>query len=306
MKIIKSDNGFPREWKAGRVEHLIKEILEKKALTQLDADCVMIINTTWLLDRDLAKEIQDARPDFIICHNFVDPAIPHIKQTIEASGIPHVFIGNSDQCRLDFWAMVCDLNFQSYTDTELELRPGAKKFMCLNRKPHAHRRIIMQYLEQIRDQGHFSSGANLDLVDADIGDYAVPNDVYTLGDITTWQDAYLNIVTETVFDGDDFFVSEKTWKPVIGLRPFFVYGQPRLREYLKCNGFDLFEDLINYGNCVTEQDYSQLAVDTVCKIYPAAYPQLLTRLKNNRQKFYYYVYNQWINLMNLNLKDYYE
>ena len=306
MNIIKSNNGFPHSWRAGRVEHLIREILERKAQDQLDVGTVMLVNPTWLLERDLAQEIADASPDFIICHTFVDPVIPRVKEIIKDSGRPHLFIGNTDQCRLDFWAMACDLFFKSYTDEELQLRPGARKFMCLNRKPHAHRRVIMSYLEQVQDHGHLTSGANADLVDNDIGDYAVPNDVYTLGDINTWQDAYLNIVTETVFSSDEFFISEKTWKPIIGLRPFFVYGQPKLREYLKQQGFDLFEDMIDYTGCVTEQDYAQLAIDTVDKIYPAAYPQLLDRLKDNRQKFYLYVYKQWINLMNLNLKDYYE
>lgn len=306
MKIIKSDNGFPHAWKAGRVEQLIRSILEEKASNQLDVGCVMLINPTWLLDRDLSKEIKDARPDFIICHNFVDPVVLAVKQIIESSGIPHLFIGNNNQFRLDFWAMACDLFFKSYTDTELQLQLGAKKFMCLNRKPHAHRVVMMQYLEQVRDHGHLKSDADYDLVDADIGDYTIPNDVYTLGDINTWQDSYLNIVTETVFSSDEFFISEKTWKPIIGLRPFFIYGQPKLRKYLKENGFDLFEDFIDYSGCVTEQDYAQLAVDTVNKIYPAAYPQLLTRLKNNRNKFHSYVYKQWNNLMNLNLKDYYE
>ena len=306
MKIIKSDNGFPCAWKAGRVEQLIRNILEEKARSQLDIDCVMLINPTWLLGRDLANEIKDASPNFIICHNFVDPVVLQVKQIVEASGIPYLFIGNNDQCRLDFWAITCDLFFKSYTDNELQLRPGAKKFMCLNRKPHPHRKIMIQYLEQVQDHGHFKSDANHDLVDADIGEYTIPNDVYTLGDTTTWQDSYLNIVTETVFSSDEFFISEKTWKPIIGLRPFFIYGQPKLRKYLKENDFDLFEDFIDYSGCTTEQDYAQLAVDTVNKIYPAAYPQLLTRLKNNRHKFHLYVYKQWNNLMNLNLKDYYE
>jgi hypothetical protein len=144
LNIIKTDNGFPYAWKAGRVEQLIRNILEQKAQEQLDIDCVMLVNPTWLLDRDLAQEIQDANPDFIICHIFVDPAIPRIKKIIQDSGVPHLFIGNTDQYRLDFWAMVCDLNFRAYTTNELQLRPGAKKFMCLNRKPHAHRQIIMR------------------------------------------------------------------------------------------------------------------------------------------------------------------
>lgn len=306
MNIIKSDNGFPYAWKAGRVEQLIRNILERKAQEQLDVDSVMLINPTWLLDRDLAEEIQDANPDFIICHDLVDPAIPRVKKIIQDSGVAHLCIGNADQYRLDFWAMVCDLNFQAYTRSELQIRPEARKFMCLNRKPHAHRRILVQYLEQVKEQGYLTTGANPALTDATTGDYLVPNDVYTLGDITTWQDAYLNIVTETTFDNADFFISEKTWKPIIGQRPFFVYGQPRLREYLQQQGFDTFEDIVDYGSLTgeSERDYAELAVRTVNGLIVNRSSQLEQRLVNNQQRFRTYVYEQWDRLFKLNLADY--
>jgi hypothetical protein len=306
LKIIKSDNGFPYAWKAGRVEQLIRNILERKAQEQLTVDSVMIINPTWLLDRDLAQEIRDARPNFIICHDLVDPAIPRVKKIIQDSGVAHLFIGNSDQYRLDFWAMVCDLNFQAYTNSELQLRPGARKFMCLNRKPHAHRRILVQYLEQVKEQGYLTTGANLALTDANTGDYLVPNDVYTLGDIATWQDAYLNIVTETTFNNTDFFISEKTWKPVIGQRPFFVYGQPQLREYLRQQGFDTFEDIVDYTSLTgeSERDYAELAVRTINTVIVNCSLHFQQRLINNQQRFRTYVYEQWDRLLKLNLANY--
>ena len=304
MIIIKSDNGFPYAWKAGRVEQLIRNILDQKAQEQLDVDRVMLVNPTWLLDRDLAQEIRDADPDFIICHIFVDPAIPEVKKIIQASGVPYLFIGNCDQYRLDFWAMVCDLNFQAYTNDELQLQPGAKKFICLNRKPHAHRQIMIQYLTQVQEQGYLTSAANQLLAEADVNDYTVPNDVYTLGDISTWQNAYLNIVTETVFKSDEFFISEKTWKPIIGQRPFFVYGQPQLREYLKTQGFDMFEDIIDYSGCVTEQDYAELAVKTIKNLIVQTRPRFRKRLVNNQQRFRSYVHEQWNRLLNLKLNNY--
>lgn len=304
MNIIKSDNGFPYAWKAGRVEQLIRDILERKAREQLTVGSVMLINPTWLLDRDLAQEIHDARPDFIICHDLVDPSIPRVNKIIQDSGIPHLFIGNTDQYRLDFWAIVCDLNFQAYTNNELQLNSSARKFICLNRKPHAHRRILIRYLDQVKEQGYLTTNANRDLIDADVGDYAIPNDVYTLGDIATWQDAYLNIVTETTFNNNNFFISEKTWKPIIGLRPFFVYGQPRLREYLKEQGFDIFEDLIDYTGCVTEQDYAELAVRTVTNLTINYSTQFQQRLVNNQRRFRRYVYEQWNRLLTLNLAEY--
>jgi hypothetical protein len=309
LNIIKSDNGFPYAWKAGRVEQLIRDILERKAQEQLDVEKVMLINTTWLLNCDLVEKIRNAMPDFIICHNFVDPAIPQVKQIIQASGIPHLFIGNCNQYRLDFWAMVCDLNFQSYTDIELQLRPGARKFMCLNRKPHIHRRVMTRYLDQVVDQGYLTTGVDYNSVDADVGDYTIPNDIYTLGNIETWQDAYLNIVTETVFSNEEFFISEKTWKPIIGQRPFFIYGQPQLREYLKQNGFDIFDDLIDYNQLpdnASEDQYARLAVDTINNLKINYSTQFQQRLIINRQRFRGYVYEQWNRLKNLNLQNYYD
>jgi len=306
LKIIKSDNGFPYAWKAGRVEQLIRDILERKAQEHLAVGSVMLVNPTWLLDRDLAKEIHDAAPDFIICHDLVDPAIPRIKKIIQDSGVPHLCIGNSNQYRLDFWAIVCDLNFQAYTNDELKLNPSAKKFMCLNRKPHAHRHIIIRYLDQVKEQGYLTTGAEHALIDADVGDYPIPNDLYTLGNINTWQNSYLNIVTETTFNNDDFFISEKTWKPVIGLRPFFVYGQPKLRQYLKDQGFDTFEDIIDYASLAgeTEHDYAELAAKTINNLIVNCSPRFQQRLVNNQQRFRSYVYEQWNRLLNLNLANY--
>ena len=85
MEIVKSNNGFPWAWKAGRVEKLIRSILEDKARRQLDVDRVMIINPTWLHETNLTSDIQAANPDFIICHTFADPVITEVKQIIQAT-----------------------------------------------------------------------------------------------------------------------------------------------------------------------------------------------------------------------------
>ena len=58
MDVIKSNNGFPYAWKAGRVEQLIRSILENKARNQLNVDRVMLINPTWLHENNLNQQIQ--------------------------------------------------------------------------------------------------------------------------------------------------------------------------------------------------------------------------------------------------------
>lgn len=322
MKIIKSDNGFPYSWRAGRVEQLIRDILERKAKSQLAVNSLMLINPTWLLDRDLAKEIRDANPDFIICHNFVDPAIDKVQEIIKLSGIPYIILGNSSQCRIDFWAIVCGLYFQDYKNSELEINLTAKKFICLNRKPHPHRKLLVKLLQDygIDKFGHISLGGTLQLdteftLDQGIGDdlpnnNPILNDICSLGDIDIWKNSCLCIVTETVFstrDPENFFISEKTWKPIIGLRPFFIYGQPNLRQYLKLQGFDIFDDLIDYTSLpvsATESDYANLIKDTIYKITPGRTQQLHERLSYNQTRFREYVFEQWNILLNLDLSNY--
>jgi hypothetical protein len=316
--IIKSDNGFPRSWKAGRLEYLVKHIIETK-LQKLSVDRVMLINTTWLLDRDIAAEIQQADPDFIVCHNFVDPIIPEIHNTIINTGVPCVFLGNNSQCRIDFWAMAIDLNFFTYND--LELNNDAKKFICLNRKPHVHRKILVNKLQEFEQLGYISlANQTVDtefssaqgIFDTASDEFAVKNDIYSLGDLSVWKNSYLCLVTETVFSTpsvEDFFISEKTWKPILGQRPFFVYGQPGLRQYLQQQGFDIFNDLIDYDSldhCSREIDYAELAIQTIHKISDPwqEYQQILPRLNKNQQNFHSYVYKQWDNLLQLDFNLY--
>ena len=337
MKIAKKNNGFPYAWRAGRVEQLIVNILERKAQEQLNIDQLMIINPTWLQEADIVKDIEESNPDLIICHNFVDPAVPKIFEAIEKSGRPYVIIGNADQYRLDFWAMVCDLYFQSYSDSDIVLSPTARKFICLNRKPHLHRRVMVDHLLPLQDQGYLSLGDpdNPIIIDEEFrndqgiqDEYSalgatnkfvtqqIRNDIFSLGNLNVWNNSYLCLVTETEFanpNPNNFFISEKTWKPIIGARPFFVYGQAPLRQYLKDSGFDIFEDIFDYntvditkGDLIKMQQYCQVAVDAInrAKHPHQEYQYIRSRCQANLNRFRSYVYEQWQRLDQLELTDY--
>lgn len=340
MEIIKSNNGFPYAWKAGRVEQLIRSILETKAREQLNCDRVMIINPTWMHEDDISGQINEANPDLVICHNFADPVITQVHQAIVNCGRPHIIIGNTSQYRLDFWAMVCDLYFRHYTDLEAFVLPDAKEYICLNRKPHPHRvRLVEQLkLNNVFDKGYVSlglPGADAITIDAHftedqgIGDEhgnigieekfvssKIKNDIFSLGDLDVWNRSYLCLVTETEFSNsnpNDFFISEKTWKPVLGYRPFFVYGQPKLRQYLKDNGFDIFDDVFDYsvideneGDHARQIKYAQVAVQAIQNVKTpyGEYCQIADRCRSNRNRFREYVYEQWQLLNTLDLRRY--
>ena len=337
MEIIKHTNGFPYSWKAGRVEQLIRSVLENKAREQLDVERVMIINSTWMHENNIQQDINEKRPNFIICHNFVDPAVPKIFEAIETSGIPSLILGNAAQYRLDFWALVCDLYFQNYEEYDVELLPDARRFICLNRKPHPHRRAIVEQLLPYREQGFISLGlpGNPITLDEEFSDdqgiqdeygnlgvdetfvsRTIRNDIFSVGNLDIWNRSLLCLVTETEFINpnlDNFFTSEKTWKPVIGMRPFFVYGQPRLRDYLKAQGFDIFEDVFDYNSINhslpdygLQLEYARVAVDAVnsTKNPYNDYKKYFGRCQANKQRFRHYVYEQWQRLYNLDLRNY--
>lgn len=340
MDIIKSTNGFPYAWKAGRVEQLIRSILENKARAQLNAQRVMLINPTWLHENDLSRDIEQADPDFIICHNFVDPAVPRIFEAVEQSGRPYIILGNADQFRIDFWAMVCDLFFQNYEEADVAIAPTAKKYICLNRKPHPHRITLVNNLigAGLQSQGYLSLGlpgeqaitiqeefddtqgirdeyGNLG-VDETFVSRRIRNDIFSLGISDVWKNSLLCLVTETEFSNanpKNFFTSEKTFKPILGMRPFFVYGQAPLRHYLKEQGFDIFDDVFDYsqineqaGDPDRQQQYAQVAIDAINSVKNPylEYHRYFGRCQNNKKRFRSYVYEQWQRLYDLDLSAY--
>ena len=60
-----------------------------------------------------------------------------------------------------------------------------------------------------------------------------------------YNDFFLEVVSETVFDYPHVFVSEKTLKPLLFKTPFIVFGAQGTLEYLKKNGFKTFNNFWN-------------------------------------------------------------
>lgn len=57
-----------------------------------------------------------------------------------------------------------------------------------------------------------------------------------------YNDFFLEVVLETVFDYPHVFVSEKTLKPLLFKTPFVLFGSAGTLEYLKKNGFKTFNN----------------------------------------------------------------
>lgn len=65
------------------------------------------------------------------------------------------------------------------------------------------------------------------------------DNVYAAG-TNLHQSAFLQVVTETVFDYPHNCYSEKTWKPIVNLRPFVIAGVPGSLSDLHNHGFETF------------------------------------------------------------------
>ena len=67
-----------------------------------------------------------------------------------------------------------------------------------------------------------------------------------LDPINRFTDTYFSLVTETEVDADRcFFITEKTFKPLLAGHPFIVLGQPGLYDYIKHLGFKTFSSVID-------------------------------------------------------------
>lgn len=241
-------------------------------------DC--FINTTWIqLDTDLKQTIRLSleQGKRLICYSGADwnnkfsheeennERILEFKRTwqfIEGSGCEVVHIGNSrGKHYFSFWLEFIaqhKKNFKTYNVWDFDT--PLKTYMCLNRKPHRHRRELFNCLKNnnLLEYGYVSLGdvENPVLLDADIvnapgdnavsGNVGITNDIHSLGHNANWNNHFLNIVSETT-TYTDVFITEKTFKPIIGERPFVILGDNNIYKQLKEWGFDTFDDVFGTG-----------------------------------------------------------
>ena len=181
-------------------------------------------------------------------------------------------LGNFEtQYQFNFISTLLPKYFQLYDVKDLELTDAKYLYMNLNRKPRQHRAEFVDKLkkENLVNFGLVSLGKNeiayskkstndeCLLVDQDPDydiqgnwgmddSFGIVHDIHTLGNLQFWSSHFLNIVGETEFNPwDPMFITEKTWKPILGLRPFVINGQTKIYQYLRDNGFKTFESYFN-------------------------------------------------------------
>ena len=217
----------------------------------------VIINSTWYdthYHQKVLSELAQLDPQRVIVMAMLDPAIPDLGSYGDRDVWGMGYYAGVHE--IDVWAMVVQKYFlanASYDASSID-----QPFLCLNRKPHWHRRRLYQQLEHLDllDRGIVTlgdtDGRPIRALPEDVAGstlapnagpevYGIVNDIMTLGPQQIWDRCFLNVVTETVFDIErQWFVSEKIYKPVVGFRPFLVYASDGGESWLAHIGLESY------------------------------------------------------------------
>jgi len=303
--------GFNPVWAAGKFERHVVDTLAQ----QLGSRTAVVV-PTWYNPLDVVEYINTLDVDQVYICSLTDPFGP-IAGFVDQIKCSVKFFGYTNHgIKFDFWAAVCAENFKQYADQELHPTKFEFLYLNYNRKPHVHRTKFVEQLE-INDLVHAGCvtlgnskysiteddcyatwGAN-DVVDS----IAIPNDIYSLGRLDIWNQSFINIVSETEFTPHSCFLSEKAFKPIIGLRPFIINGNPKIYNWLQQSGFDCFADLFPVDkiiDCTNTAQSHAIIVDCLKfyqdKDWASIYKSIYPRLKQNKEHFNEYSRNMSVNI----------
>lgn len=317
MIIRNFDIGWGPEWPMKQLEQQIVNNFLSQYHT--DNSRSVIINSVWYTGdyhREVMTELRELKPTHIFVVALLDPPIIQLdwfqELNCEVLGIGY-YPGPG---QMDYFSLFFDHFYKPIDQTILLSSESMDTaYMCLNRKPHPHRLRIYRGLENagLLDQGFVSMGGDttpMRSLEQDASgqefapnggsdQYGIANDIATLGNLDNWRRHFLNIVTETIWDIEPSnFVSEKTYKPILGLRPFLIYAPNGGVKCLESRGF---ESYVNDFNDITDIDLTQPYnvvnfVKILCQqkqnYWSMKFDQLIEKLLFNQQRFKQYVVEQ--------------
>ena len=222
----------------------------------------------------------------------------------------------------NFHAIVGDHLMPKYNNDDVMLKNYDKDFLCYQRKPRVWRVDFANLVKQhnLIDNGIMTLGAKTE----DDYDWSegrtwepmvlkeshepykkdgqndkthyggIPNDLVTVGGLDIWNQCFLYISSETVFNHwEPLFVNERIWKTMIGLRPYVIQGNPATYKWLQGHGFKTFN---HYWPHVDMED-SKSVLDNIIKVLQfldtksaedkmSMYNDMLPDLLHNKNRFY--------------------
>lgn len=242
------------------------------------------------------------------------------KQLIIDSGASQSFLlGHFDtEYNFNFHSTVIGDLFPNYNEKDLLLEQAKYTFLNYNRKPRDHRTSFVEMLDSLNLSkfGIVTLGNNRTLNETVEeynegnwgmkNDLGIPHDISSLGRLEYWKNHFLTVVSETDFEDHLWtFITEKTWKPIIGLRPFVINGQSSVYKYLQSNGFKTFNKYwshIDLETCNIDNIHKN-----ICSVIQflqtqdleKLYIDMLPDLRYNKERFYEFSLEQKYKMENI-------
>jgi hypothetical protein len=302
----------------------VNSYIIEQILPQLSFDHVFI-DTSSITVNDSSLDKLDPKK-IAVCYSSIDwentgciPLRADAHEIIRNNSRAQIHIGNSyGPYYFSYWVEFIRHNPRWFFDSCYTQEPNITKlYLCLNRKLHPFRVEFLQLLEPLSNLGITSRGTagftdpvynikELDPHDPENHGTTV-NDIFSLGDPNIWNQIFVDVVTESC-KHSNVFLSEKTWKPIIGLRPFLILGDDNLYNQLHVLGFDTFDDIFGtWWTLPHWRDRAQAIVD-ILKNFDSnlldlnmLYQKLLPRLIDNRTRFETYMIENHNKILNLGL-----
>lgn len=313
MIVQRFNYGWGPEWPIKQIE---ASMLDQYLAPLVQSDVrVAVIDSTWYGQDQHQQTMTWLRSndwDCLVLVSMIDPAIPAPGWFVEFDR-PVYAVGSYDSdYNICFWAEVVAQHIKPYRDHDIDTA-----FMCLNRKPHWHRKKLYYEIQQqgVLDQGLVSLGsdghdpATRELVEpirdntlapnGQKSHHGIPNDINSLGDLGNWKRHFVNVVTETVYDiNSTQFVSEKIFKPIMGCRPFLVYDSDGATKWLNSRGFQPFtEDFrdisdLDLANPENIAPFLKILCQQSPTYWQQKYLDLLPKIEYNLQRFNEFIEQQ--------------
>ncbi len=261
---------FPTKWIYGDYERSLFAGIVQQVEQHFPDTNNVVFSLTWDGPQTLEAIERVPRPvDNLFLVATVDPPTHRAADYIKIMQPNTVYkLGNFDSpYEFNFFAIVCRDHFRHYETDDLILRELRWRYCAYNRKPYTHRVHMVRELVQqgLEPHGVITLGRafpgepdhglyrtigerNEDYVrwghwyDEGGTSHDIPHDLFSLHNWTVWQHHFLHIIGCTEpFNEADTYINQIHFKPLIGMRPFVINGQPKQYEYLRRNGFHTFE-----------------------------------------------------------------
>ncbi len=287
--------------------------LVSQVYNRFSSDKTTVIDTMWLendqIDQLVVNALQENHK--VVIMNWLDELRGEYRSELYE---------NTDVMVLKYlWPLLhaCEQHFQPLTWEEVQPTNFDYYFMCYGFKSKPWRRVLYNHLQDTKVKGLLSYGPHKNFTEEvkytygntnmepsnDDPNYPKTVDIYSLGDMKLWQSHFLNIASESqVGVYEPVWITEKTFKPIIGGRPFIVYGHPDTSKHLNKIGFETFDEDFGHeppDEYVAHSHHIAEVVKELPKAHLASwYQKLLPRIQHNFENWKVYARRQQDKMIN--------